>query len=109
MVRKWQTTIEGQVDARTMDGYALRIFCIGFTAKDETQMHIRKTAYAQTSQVRAIRKKMCSIIRKEVISTNVKEFVNKLIPDSIAKDIEKSCASIYPLHNVFIRKVRLNN
>ena len=29
------------------------------------------------------------------------------IPDSISKDIEKRCQSIYPLHDVFIRKVKV--
>merc|ERR1712039_485170 len=32
---------------------------------------------------------------------------DKLIPDSIAKDIEKSCMGIYPLHDVNIRKVKV--
>lgn len=29
------------------------------------------------------------------------------IPDSIGKDIEKACQGIYPLHNVFICKVKV--
>ncbi len=29
------------------------------------------------------------------------------IPDSIAKDIEKFCSYIYPLHDVYIRKVKV--
>ena len=29
------------------------------------------------------------------------------IPDSIGKDIEKKCQSIYPLHDVCIRKVKV--
>ena len=29
------------------------------------------------------------------------------IPDSIGKDIEKACQGIYPLHDVFIRKVKV--
>ena len=29
------------------------------------------------------------------------------IPDSIGKDIEKACQSIYPLHDVYIRKVKV--
>lgn len=33
--------------------------------------------------------------------------VGKLIPDSISKDIEKSCQGIYPLHDVNIRKVKV--
>jgi len=29
------------------------------------------------------------------------------IPDSIGKDIEKICQSIYPLHDVSVRKVKI--
>lgn len=30
----------------------------------------------------------------------------KFIPEAISKEIEKACAGIYPLQNVFIRKVK---
>lgn len=103
MVKKWQTLIEANIDVKTTDGYLLRVFCIGFTAKDPLSQ--RKTCYAQHSQVRAIRKKMCDIITRDVTSSDLKEVVNKLLPDSIAKDIEKACQGIYPLHDVYIRKV----
>jgi len=33
-------------------------------------------------------------------------FLNIRIPDSIGKDIEKTCQGIYPLHDVYIRKVK---
>lgn len=105
MVKKWQTLIEAHIDVRTTDGYLLRVFCIGFTRKWPNQ--VRKTSYAQTTQVRQIRKRMLDIIQREVQSSDLKEVVNKLIPDSIAKDIEKSCQSIYPLHDVMIRKVKV--
>nr|QBH74257.1 40S ribosomal protein S3a [Orthoderella ornata] len=95
MVKKWQTLIEANVDVKTTDGYLLRVFCIGFTNKD--QLSQRKTCYAQHTQVRSIRKKMVEIIT----------VVNKLLPDSIAKDIEKACQGIYPLHDVYIRKVKV--
>merc|ERR1712212_1163042 len=52
-----------------------------------------------------IRKKMSEIITREVTSNDMKEVVNKLIPDSIGKDIEKSCQGIYPMHDVLIHKV----
>lgn len=103
MVKKWQTLIEANVDVKTTDGYLLRVFCIGFTAKDQHSQ--RKTCYAQHSQVRAIRKKMSDIIARDITSSDLKEVVNKLVPDSIAKDIEKACQGIYPLHDVYIRKV----
>merc|ERR1712083_1152605 len=65
----------------------------------------KKTAYAQAGQVRNIRKKM--IISREVSATDLKDVVNKLIPDFIARDIEKACQGIYPLHDVHIRKVKV--
>ena len=40
MVEKWQTMIEAHVD-----GYLLRLFCVGFTKKCNNQ--IQKTSYAQ--------------------------------------------------------------
>jgi len=105
MVKKWQTLIEAHVDVKTSDGYLLRLFCIGFTKRHQSQH--KKTCYAQHTQVRAIRAKMMEIMQREVSAAELREVVNKLIPDSIAKDIEKACHSIYPLHDVFIRKVKV--
>uniref|UniRef100_A0A8C5LGI0 Small ribosomal subunit protein eS1 n=1 Tax=Leptobrachium leishanense TaxID=445787 RepID=A0A8C5LGI0_9ANUR len=105
MVKKWQTMIEAHVDVKTTDGYLLRLFCVGFTKKRSNQ--IRKTSYAQHQQVRQIRKKMMEIMTREVQINDLKEVVNKLIPDSIGKDIEKACQSIYPLHDVYVRKVKM--
>ncbi|XP_052277735.1 40S ribosomal protein S3a isoform X2 [Dreissena polymorpha] len=105
MVKKWQTMIEAHVDVKTTDGYLLRMFSIGFTKKKPYQ--VKKTCYAQHAQIKLIRKKMMDIITREVSSNDMKEVVNKLIPDSIGKDIEKACQGIYPLHDVFIRKVKV--
>merc|ERR1712150_241984 len=105
MVKKWQTLIEANVDVKTTDGYLLRLFCIGFTKKRMNSM--KKTAYAQANQVRQIRKKMVEIMTREVTANDLKEVVNKMIPDSIGKDIEKSCQGIYPLHDVYVRKVKI--
>jgi hypothetical protein len=54
-------------------------------------MSTKKTAYAQAGQVRNIRKKMIGIMMREVSSTDLKDVVNKLIPDSIGREIEKAC------------------
>ncbi|XP_039275399.1 40S ribosomal protein S3a [Nilaparvata lugens] len=105
MVKKWQTLIEANVDVKTTDNYLLRVFCIGFTNKD--QLSLRKTCYAQHTQVRMIRKKMVDTITKSIKDSDLKGFVNKLLPDSIAKDIEKESQGIYPLHDVYIRKVKV--
>jgi small subunit ribosomal protein S3Ae len=105
MVKKWQSLIEAQVDVKTSDGYLLRLFCIAFTKRRPKQ--VSKTSYAKSSQIRSIRKRMFEIMTTQVSGSDLKAVVQKLIPDSIGKAIEKSCQSIYPLQNVCIRKVKL--
>lgn len=48
---------------------------------------------------------MVDNITSSISNSDLRVVVNKLIPDSIAKDIEKACQGIYPLHDVYIRKV----
>ena len=73
MVKKWQTLIEASIDVKTNDGFLLRVFCIGFTNKDQNSQ--RKTCYAQHTQVKAIRKKMVDIITREVSTVDLKGIV----------------------------------
>ena len=81
LVRKWQSLIEGHVDVKTTDGYMLRMFCIGFTKKRPGQA--KRTCYAQSSQIRQIRKKMVEIMMREASSCDLKELVGKFIPEAI--------------------------
>jgi len=104
LVHKWRTLIECFVDVKTTDNYTLRLFCIGFTKRRPNQL--RKTSYAQASQIRAIRRKMAEIMTREASKCNLKELVAKFIPETIGSEIEKACAGIFPLQNVFIRKVK---
>jgi len=105
MVKKWQSLIEAHVDVKTTDGYLLRVFVIGFTKKRVNTL--RKTCYAQHSQIKEIRKRMVNIVTREVSKSDLKGVVNLLLPDSIAKDIEKACQNVYPLHDVHVRKVKV--
>jgi len=108
LIRKWQTLIEAHVDVRTTDGYYLRMFAIAFTKKQSNQA-VKSTCYAQAGQIRNIRKKMFEIMTEEAGKCDLKELVQKLIatPDSIGLEIEKKCQTIFPLQNVFIRKVKV--
>jgi small subunit ribosomal protein S3Ae len=105
LVRKWQTLIEAHVDVKTTDGYLLRLFAIGFTKRRPSQ--VRKTTYAQSSQVREIRKKMFEIMTREATSCDLKELVQKFVPEAIGREIEKAARSIYPLQNVYVRKAKI--
>lgn len=105
LVRKWQSLIEANVTVKTTDDYLLRLFAIGFTKRRPNQ--IKKTTYAQSSQIRAIRKKMMEIMTREASNCTLSQLTAKLIPEAIGRDIEKAAQSIYPLQNVHIRKVKL--
>eukprot|EP01125_Pyxidicula_operculata_P001767 TRINITY_DN115_c0_g2_i1.p1 TRINITY_DN115_c0_g2~~TRINITY_DN115_c0_g2_i1.p1 ORF type:complete len:254 (-),score=60.67 TRINITY_DN115_c0_g2_i1:39-800(-) len=105
LVKKWQTTIETVVEVKTSDSYVLRLFCVGFTKKRPNQR--KKTSYAQTSQVKQIRKKMTEIMTREAAVSDIKGLFSKFIAESIAKQIESECQGIYPLHQVYIRKAKI--
>jgi len=105
LVKKWHSLIEAHVDIKTTDGYTLRLFSIGFTKRRPNQN--RKTSYAQSAQIRAIRRKMIEIMQREASAVDLSELVAKLIPDIIGSEIEKATQGIYPLQNCFIRKVKM--
>lgn len=105
LVKKWQTTVETIADLKTLDGFVLRLFCIGFTKRRMNQ--VKKTSYAQSSQIRQIRAKMLGVMTKHVANSDLKTLVPKFTTEVIGNEIEKAVNGIYPLHNVFIRKVKL--
>jgi small subunit ribosomal protein S3Ae len=102
LVRKWQTLIEANVTVLTTDHYLLRLFAIAFTKRRPNQ--IKKTTYAQTSQIRAIRRKMVEIIQREASSCTLTQLTSKLIPEVIGREIEKATQGIYPLQNVRVTR-----
>jgi len=105
LVKKWQTMIEAHIDVKTTDGFLVRLFAIGFTKRGEGQ--VKKTSYAQTSQVRAIRKKMFEIMTQEASTCDLKNLFLKFAPEVIGLAITKACKSIFPLQNVYIRKCKI--
>ncbi|XP_058080164.1 small ribosomal subunit protein eS1-like [Magnolia sinica] len=50
---------------------------------------------------------MREIMVNQAASCDLKELVQNCIPEVIGKEIEKATSSIYPLQNVFIRKVKI--
>jgi small subunit ribosomal protein S3Ae len=105
LVRKWQSLIEAHVDVKTTDGYYLRIFAIAFTKRRPNQQ--KRTCYAQSAQIRQIRAKMVQIIVRESTTVDLKDLVVKFIPEAIGKMIERECNGIFPLKDVYIRKVKM--
>jgi len=105
MVRKWHTMIEAHVDVKTTDGYVVRLFVTAFTKRMPDQ--VATNCYAQSAQIRKIRRKMMDIMIKEASTVQLRELVKKLIPETIGKEIEKHTQGIFPLKDVLIRKVKI--
>jgi len=105
LIRKFCTLLECHTDVKTSDGYLVRLFVIAFTKKRQDQ--VKTNCYAQSAQIRKIRKKMVEIIANEAGKVQLRELVKKLIPESIGKEIEKQTQGIFPLKDVMVRKVKI--
>merc|ERR1719188_1478887 len=81
------------------------MFVIAFTKRRPEQ--VRANCYAQSAQIRKIRKRMVEIMAAEAGKVKLSELVKKLIPESIGKEIEKRTQAIFPLKDVFVRKVKI--
>uniref|UniRef100_A0A8P0TPX7 Uncharacterized protein n=2 Tax=Canis lupus familiaris TaxID=9615 RepID=A0A8P0TPX7_CANLF len=69
-------------------------FIVGFTKK-KCKNQIQKTSYAQSQQVCQIWKKVTEIMTQEVQTNDLKEVVNKWIPDTIRKDLKRRLAGLF--------------
>lgn len=105
IVKKWQSTIESFVDIKTQDGYYMRIFTIAFTQRRKTQL--KATCYASTTQQGKIRKKMREIIVEESKGVPLKQLTDKFVEMTIEKRIAKECNRIFPLQNVYLKRVKM--
>merc|ERR1719199_68705 len=105
LIRKWSTMIEAHADVKTTDGYLVRLFVMAFTKRRQDQ--VKSNCYAQSAQIRKIRKKMVEIMTNEASKCQLRELVKKLIPEVIGKEIEKQTQGIYPLKDVLTRKVKI--
>jgi len=107
LVRKWRTLIEAVVEVTTTDGYKVRLFVIGFTKRRPNQEST--TSYATTAQIKKIRHKIFDIVKRESGDTDLKGLFKKLILETISARIEIETQGIYPLHNVYIHKLKMLN
>jgi len=81
MVKKWHSLIEAFVQAKTVDGYILRMFCIAFTKKRKIQ--VKATAFAQSSKKKLIRKKMMEVMQQTIQKSTLKDLVKILMEKTI--------------------------
>ncbi|CBH15404.1 40S ribosomal protein S3A, putative [Trypanosoma brucei gambiense DAL972] len=105
LLRKWCTTIEATVEAKTADGYGLRLFLIAFTKKQENQLS--KNCYAKTRLVKWVRMRATNIIRRRLAKLDINDAVSLLTRNILRDRLAKRCNPIIPLRDLRIRKVKV--
>lgn len=106
MIRKRHSLIDCWADCKTLDGYVVRVFVIAFT-KDIKDHQVSVFTYAQSAQIKRIRKKIVQVLQAEIGQKSLSAFVGALLMDKIETEIRKACEHVYPLDPVHIRKVKI--
>jgi small subunit ribosomal protein S3Ae len=105
LVQKWGSLIEAVVEAKTNDGYVLRLFVIAFTRRQKGQL--AKNTYAKTRLEKWARHRITSMIQKRLSKLDINQAVAQLSQDIISDALLKRCNPILPLRDLKIRKVKV--
>lgn len=105
MIKKKHSLIEAICDCKTTDGYVVRLFVLAFTRDAPGQKAV--FTYAQSAQIKKIRKKMVATVQGVVSTGRLQDLVKHLIADKIESDIKTATNRVYPLDPVHIQKVKI--
>jgi small subunit ribosomal protein S3Ae len=95
MIKKKHTLIEAFADCPTTDGYVIRLFVFALTERPDLQT--RQFCYAQSAQIRRIRKRMVQIMKAEVAKGQLRDCIKALIAQKIEIAIKAATNRIFPL------------
>jgi len=105
LMKKKHSIVEAFADCKTTDGYVVRLFALGFTKRAPNQE--KQFCYAQTAQLRRIRKKMVQIMQSEVAKGPLRDTVKFLCVDKLCDEMKKQTNRIFPLDPVHIIKAKM--
>lgn len=104
LIRKWCTTIEATVDAKTTDGHSLRIFLSCYTTRQTSQLS--KNCYASTRLEKWLRFRMTKIIQKRLSKLDINQTATLFANDVLVDALHKRCNPILPIRDLKIIKVK---
>jgi small subunit ribosomal protein S3Ae len=105
MMKKKHSIVEAFADCKTTDGYIIRLFALGFTKRQPNQE--KQFAYAQSAQLKKIRRKMVQIMQSEVAKGQLKDTVKALCVNKLSDEMMKQTTRIFPLDPVHIIKAKM--
>jgi small subunit ribosomal protein S3Ae len=105
LIQKWGTLLENVIEAKTADGYTLRLFTMAFTKKQKNQLS--KNSYSKTRLEKWVRLRMTNITKKRFAKLDLNGAVTQITQDVLADHLAKRCNPIVPLRDLKIRKVKV--
>ena len=105
LVKKRQDIVEAVQDVKTSDGYHLRVFVTGFTKRQIGQK--RASTYAQRAHHEKLRRRTQQLILRELNNVDIATLVTKAASEVIGTQVQKISRGIFPLQNVFTRKIKV--
>ena len=105
LIRKWCTTVETVIEARTADGYTVRLFVIAFTARQKNQLS--KNCYATQRLIKWLRHRMATMVQKRFAKCTLDQAVCLLKDDIMSDSLTKRCNPILPIRDVKFTKVKV--
>jgi small subunit ribosomal protein S3Ae len=98
LTRRKHSKMDGVFSARTLDGYTIKIKPMAITEKR-----------IQTSQQKAIRHLMNSIVSSTAGKQTLGEVVKDVLSGDMAKLIFKECKPVYPIRKIEIRRTEITD
>ena len=96
LVKRRTSLVESNVVISTKDGYKIHL--------KPTSLTIKR---AGSSQIKAIRDIMNTILRERANELNYEQFIHEVVLGKLASDIYKKAKIIYPLRRVEISKTKI--
>jgi len=106
LVKKKHTLIEVEANCKTTDGYVVRVFVIAFTKRVQDHQ-VKQFCYAQTAQIRKIRKRMVQVLQSEIGKGQLNDMVKGLSNEKFETELKKQTHRIFPLDPLHIHKVKI--
>lgn len=112
LIKKKHTLIDVWADCKTVDGFTVRMFAIGFTARVDDRKpggstQLKQLCYAQTAQIRRIRRRMVQIMQQEVAKGKLRDAVKALCLSTLEERMKQQVQRIFPLDPVHIYKAKV--
>ena len=104
-LRKYKTMIDASVDAKTADGFILRLFAMGFTRK-LANSHKNHT-YATQAKCRAIRDAMIKCMTDACEKNTVDQLCKDFVEEKIEAAILDACKTIFQVEGVYVTKAKV--